>query len=37
MEKYISPEFLDIINYAICQAVDEFLNGKAADFFRRVG
>jgi len=37
MEKYISPEFLDIINYAICQAVDEFLNGKAADFFRMVG
>jgi len=37
MGKYINPEFLDVINYAICQAVNEFLNGKAADFFRRVG
>jgi hypothetical protein len=33
----ISPEFFDVVNYAICQAVDEFLNGKATDFFRMVG
>jgi len=37
MGKHISPEFLDIINYAICQAIDEFLNGRSVDFFRRVG
>ena len=36
-DKYIKSEFFDIINYAICRAVDEYLNGKAIDFFRRVG
>jgi len=37
MRKYIKPEFLDIINYAICQTVDEFLDGKATEFFEKVG
>jgi len=35
--KCIKSEFFDLINYAICRAVDEYLNGKAIDFFRRVG
>jgi len=33
----IKPEFLDIINYSICQAVNEYLDEKATEFFRRVG
>ena len=37
MRNNIKPEFLDIINYAICQAVDEFLDGKATEFFEKVG
>ena len=37
MRNYIDEEFLDVINYAICQAVSEFVDKKAADFFRRVG
>jgi len=37
MGKDVKPEFLDIINYAVCQAVNEYLNEKATDFFRRVG
>ena len=37
MGNCIKPEFVDIINYAICQTVDEYLDGKAAEFFRRVG
>ncbi|MDK2384119.1 MAG: hypothetical protein QI199_04835 [Candidatus Korarchaeota archaeon] len=36
--KPVRPEFLDIINYAICSAVNEFLGPeKAREFFRRVG
>ena len=37
MKNYIKPEFLDIINYAICEAVNEYLGGKAIEFFRKVG
>jgi len=33
----IRPEFLDIINYSICQAVNEYLDEKATEFFREVG
>jgi len=33
----IKPEFLDIINYSICQAVNEYLDEKASEFFREVG
>jgi hypothetical protein len=35
--KCIKPEFLDIINVSICQAVDDYLDGKAAEFFNKVG
>jgi len=34
---YIKPEFIDIINCAICQAVDEYLDAKATEFFKKVG
>lgn len=34
---YIKPEFLDIINYSICRAVDEFLRERATEFFEMVG
>ena len=37
MTNCIRPEFLDIINYSICQAVNEYLDEKATEFFRRVG
>jgi hypothetical protein len=37
MKKQISPEFLDVINYAMCRAVDDFLQDKAVQFFRIVG
>lgn len=37
MGNYIKPEFLDIINYAICQAVNEYLDEKAIEFFKKVG
>jgi len=37
LEECVKPEFIDVINYAICQAVHEYLNAKAAEFFRRVG
>jgi hypothetical protein len=37
MKKQISPEFLDVINYAICRAGDDFLQAKAVHFFRKVG
>lgn len=37
MGSCIKPEFLDIINYSICQAVNEFLDNKAVELFRRVG
>lgn len=37
MRKCIKPEFLDTINFAICQAVDDYLDGKAAEFFKKVG
>ena len=33
----IKPEFLDVINYSICQAVNEYAGQKAKDFFRRIG
>jgi len=34
---YIKPEFLDIINYSICRAVDEYLGERTTEFFERVG
>ncbi len=37
MGNCIKPEFLDIINCSICQAVNEFLGEKAVELFRRVG
>lgn len=37
MESCIKPEFLDVINLSICQAINEFLDEKAVEFFRRVG
>jgi hypothetical protein len=37
MVSYIKPEFLDVINYAVCQAVNEYMGGKATEFFRKVG
>jgi hypothetical protein len=33
----IKPEFFDTINYAICQAVNEYLGEQAPKFFARVG
>lgn len=33
----MNPEFLDIINYSICEAVNEYLRESAAAFFRKVG
>lgn len=33
----IKPEFFDVINYSICQTVNEYLGDRAVDFFRRVG
>ena len=33
----MKPEFLDIVNYAVCEAVNDFVDGKATEFFRRVG
>jgi hypothetical protein len=33
----VSPEFLDVINYSICLAVNEAMGDMAAGFFRRVG
>jgi len=37
LESSIKPEFLDVINYSICLAVNEFLGEKAVELFRRVG
>lgn len=37
MKNCIKSEFLDVINYAICQAVSEFLGEKASEFFKKVG
>jgi len=37
MKYCIKPDFIDIINYAICQAVDDYLAEKAVDFFKKVG
>ena len=37
MPKDITPEFLDTINYAVCQAANEYLGEKTAAFFRKVG
>jgi hypothetical protein len=34
---YVKPEFLDVINYAICEAVNEYMNGNAIGFFKKVG
>ena len=33
----ILPEFFDTINYAICQAVNQYLPDEAKAFFRKVG
>jgi len=33
----IKHEFLDVINYAICQTVHEYLNERTHEFFRRLG
>ena len=35
--KSIKPEFLDVVNYALCQAVDDYIGKDAVSFFRRVG
>ena len=37
MTNYMKPEFLDIVNYAVCQAVNEYMDGRASEFFRKVG
>jgi len=37
MRSCIKPDFLDIVNCAICRAVDEYLGGKATEFFKKVG
>lgn len=37
MGKCIKPIFFDVINYAICQAVDDCLDKKATEFFKKVG
>ena len=37
MPNYVKPEFLDIVNYAVCEAVNEYMDGEATEFFRRVG
>jgi hypothetical protein len=37
MADYMNPEFLDIVNYAVCETVNEYMNGRATEFFRRVG
>jgi hypothetical protein len=37
MPNYVKPEFLDIVNYAVCETVNEYMDGKAKEFFRRVG
>jgi hypothetical protein len=34
---YLRPELLDIINFAICEAVNEYLGERSDEFFRRVG
>lgn len=37
MKDNIKPEFLDIINFAVCQTVNEYLGERSAGFFKRVG
>ena len=37
MANYVKPEFLDVINYAVCQAVNDYVDGRATEFFRKVG
>jgi len=37
MTNVLKPEFLDIINYAVCETVNEYVDGRAIEFFRRVG
>lgn len=33
----IKPELLDVVNFAICEAVDDYLGEKATKFFEKVG
>jgi hypothetical protein len=37
MASYVKPEFLDIVNYAVCETVNEYVDGRAKEFFRKVG
>lgn len=37
MQRCVKPEFLDIINYSVCEAVNEYVKEGAATFFRKVG
>lgn len=37
MGSRISPEFLDIINYSVCRAVNEYLGERAIELFRKAG
>lgn len=37
MTDHIKPEFLDVINYAICRAANEEFGERTKDFFRKVG
>jgi len=37
MVSQIKPEFLDIVNYAVAEAVNEYMDGRVIEFFRKVG
>jgi hypothetical protein len=37
LEKCLKTDFLDVINYATCQTVNDYLDGKATEFFQKVG
>lgn len=37
MSKPVKPEFLDVVNFAICKTVNEILDKGAPDFFKKVG
>jgi hypothetical protein len=37
MANYIKPEFLDVVNYSVCEAVNDYMNERATEFFRKVG
>jgi hypothetical protein len=37
LKRPVIPEFLDTINYAICQAANEYLGKETPKFFGRVG